>query len=342
MYPIIDLHCDLLSYLEAVEGSSPHDTEAIGCAIPHLKAGGVKLQVCALYCPTESGSSEKGMRQGDIFHELIDSGVFKAWEMRNTTWDKVMEDDSIYIVPAIESASVFAEEDERPEKALYRLELLMGKIGKPLYISLTHHSANRFGGGNMTTEGLQPDGGLLLEYLDKRDIAVDLSHTSAKLAHEIFKYISARELEIPLIASHSNFQAITSHARNLPDPYVEYLIKKEGLQGINFIKDFLGGEDSAMLFEHFRHGQKMGARMAFAGDFFAPETMPPEYVDPKGYYFPEFKDATAYPAILKQLSEFMDEDELKDLSHRNALAFLKQLRFFDDKWARRQSQPNGA
>ncbi len=341
MYPIIDLHCDLLSYLEAVEGSTFNDTEGIGCALPHLKAGGVKLQVCALYAATRPGSSEKGMRQGDIFQELVASGEFKPWEMRNTTWEKVLADDAIYVVPAIESASVFSEEEERPEKALYRLELLMGKIGKPLYISLTHHSANRFGGGNLTNIGLEPDGGLLLEYLDKRDIAVDLSHTSALLAHQVFKYISARKLEIPLIASHSNFQAITPHVRNLPDPYVEYLMQKDGIQGINFIKDFVG-EDSDMLYTHFRHGQKMGARMAFAGDFFAPATMPPEFINPNGYFFPEYNDASVYPKILERLSEFMTEDELKDLSYRNALAFMKRLRFFDDKWARRQSQPNGA
>ena len=57
MYPVIDLHCDLLSYLEATEGSTHMDTEGIGCALPHLQAGGVKLQVCALYCPTEPGSA---------------------------------------------------------------------------------------------------------------------------------------------------------------------------------------------------------------------------------------------------------------------------------------------
>lgn len=342
MYPIIDLHCDLLSYLEAKEGSSHNDTEGIGCALPHLQAGGVKLQVCALYCATEPGSSEKGMRQGEIYQDLLERGVFKAWQMRDTTWEKIMADDSIYVIPAIESASVFAEEDERPEKALYRFELLMGKIGKPLYISLTHHSANRFGGGNMTKTGLEPDGGLLLEYLDKRDIAVDLSHTSALLAHQIFKYIASRELEIPLIASHSNFQTITAHPRNLPDPYVEYLIKKEGIQGINFIKDFVGPEDSEMLYEHFRHGQKMGAKMSFAGDFFAPSTLPPQYVNPDGYFFPEYSNASVYPVILERLSEFMTEDELKDLSYRNALSFLKELRFFDDKWARPQNLPSGA
>ena len=342
MYPVIDLHCDLLSYLAEVEGSTVNDTEAIGCALPHLVAGGVKIQVCALYAPTTPGSSEMGMRQAEKFEELIETGVFKAWQMRSTTWEKVLADDQIYIIPAIESASVFAEEDERPERSLYRMEMLMGKIGKPLYISLTHNHLNRFGGGDMTKEGLQPDGALLLEYLDKRDIAVDLSHTSAKLAHEIFKYIAAQDLEIPLIASHSNFQAITAHPRNLPDPYVEYLLKKEGIQGINFIRPFVDEDEEERLFDHFRHGQEKGAHMALAGDFFAPITVPGRDPDVNLYFHPNFQDASVYPRLMERLSEFMTEEELQALSHGNALAFMKQLRFFDDKWARQQSLPSGA
>ncbi len=342
MYPVIDLHCDLLSYLATVEGSTVNDTEAIGCALPHLRAGGVKLQVCALFSLTMPGSTDFGLRQAEIFQELIASGVFKTWEMQSTTWEKVLADDAIYIIPAIESASVFAEEDEAPEKSLYRMEILMGKIGKPLYISLTHNTLNRFGGGNMTQSGLQPDGGLLLEYLDKRDIAIDLSHTSPALAHEIFKFIAAQDLEIPLIASHSNFQSLALHPRNLPDPYVEYLIKKGGIQGINFVKDFIGESDPENLYEHFRYGRNMGARMAFSGDFFAPEIIPPDMVNPNGYFFPQYEDASVYPDILKRLTEFMDEEELKALSYGNALDFMRRLRYFDDQWVKRQTSPSDA
>lgn len=334
MYPIIDLHCDLLGYLEDQPGSTPDDVEKIGCALPHLRAGGVKLQVCALFATSASGSSERGMKQGDIFRDLVDTGKVKAWEMRNTTWEKILADDAIYVIPAIENASVFSEEEEKVERCLYRLEMLLAKIGKPLYISLTHNEANRFGGGNMSQEGLLPDGAVLLEYLDKRDIAVDLSHTSPKLAHDIFKYIAARELDIPIIASHSNFQEIVAHPRNLPDPYVEYLRKKDGIQGINFIKDFVGPDDHDMLYTHFAHGQKMGIPMAFAADFFPVSSLPPEVRRPNGYFFPELHDASVYPEILEKLSASFSEDEVKGIAHGNALAFLKRLRFFADKWAK--------
>ena len=39
--PVIDLHCDLLSYLTR-SNSSIYNTEDMGCAIPYLKEGNVK------------------------------------------------------------------------------------------------------------------------------------------------------------------------------------------------------------------------------------------------------------------------------------------------------------
>lgn len=324
MFPIIDLHCDLLGYLAFKEGSTPNDVDEIGCALPHLRAGGVKLQVCALFALTEEGSTEWGMKQGDIYRDLVRDEVVRPWT-KDLVWDEIAEDEHIYVLPAIENASNFAEENEKIEQALYRMEILMGKVGKPLYITITHHAENRFGGGNMTKVGLKPDGAVLLEYLDKRDIAIDLSHTSDLFAHEIFKYISARELEIPLIASHSNFRSIHVHARNLDQGYADYLFKKDGIMGLNFVSDFVGPKPETLI-EHFHHGHKTGARMAFAADYFAPSLMPEEYRRPM-YFHPPHEDARCYPEIQKSLGAFMNEDELKAVCHGNALSFMRRLGF---------------
>ena len=56
--PIIDLHCDLLSYLATVDGAEPFKTDDIGCAVPFLREGNVKLQVLASYVPTNDTSAE--------------------------------------------------------------------------------------------------------------------------------------------------------------------------------------------------------------------------------------------------------------------------------------------
>ena len=50
--PILDIHCDLLSYLTYPE-SDINNTQDVGCALPHLQNGNVKLQVTAIFAPTQ-------------------------------------------------------------------------------------------------------------------------------------------------------------------------------------------------------------------------------------------------------------------------------------------------
>src|SRR4051812_38495718 len=66
---IIDLHCDLLAYLEERPGRSPHDPIA-RCSYPQLKAGRVKLQVMALFTETTPSSVKQGMAQVELLHKL--------------------------------------------------------------------------------------------------------------------------------------------------------------------------------------------------------------------------------------------------------------------------------
>ena len=54
-YPIFDMHCDLLVYLASVKDAHPAKKEDIGCALPYLQGGNVKLQVLAIYTSTKKG-----------------------------------------------------------------------------------------------------------------------------------------------------------------------------------------------------------------------------------------------------------------------------------------------
>jgi microsomal dipeptidase-like Zn-dependent dipeptidase len=67
--PIIDIHCDLLIYLTR-HNSDFNNKEDIGCAIPYLKEGNVKLQVMAIFTPTQLNSHKLGIQQSEIFQSL--------------------------------------------------------------------------------------------------------------------------------------------------------------------------------------------------------------------------------------------------------------------------------
>src|ERR1700722_12946468 len=179
MSPIIDLHCDLLLYLAEKEGRSPHSLEA-RCSFPQLQKGGVELQVLAIYTATKPGSYGKAMRQIEKFRHL------------KTPFCK--------FVAAVENASGLLEEGEEADLLANRLATLQKEIGPPLYISLTWNTENRFAGGNETKTGLKKDGRLLLEAIDNKKIAIDLSHTSDQTAEDILNYIDKKQLKITPIA----------------------------------------------------------------------------------------------------------------------------------------------
>ena len=70
-YPIIDLHCDMLSYLSRIENADPNNSEEIGCSIPYLKEGNVKIQTLAIYSGGEpTNYNELTPSQLDWFGKL--------------------------------------------------------------------------------------------------------------------------------------------------------------------------------------------------------------------------------------------------------------------------------
>ncbi|MDW8286510.1 MAG: membrane dipeptidase [Flammeovirgaceae bacterium] len=326
--PVIDLHCDLLSYLTYYNGATPYREDEIGCAYPFLLRGGVRLQVMAIYTAVEPDSVNDAYRQSEAYVELLDEDDSPFVHVDSAEkLDQLLDVNStkIGVMVAIESASGFCNETEPIEDAFENLEALMANTGKPFYISLTHHDLNRFGGGNYSKYGLRRDGETLLKYLHGKKIAVDLSHTSDALAHDILKYIDKHQLEIPILASHSNFRSIWKHNRNLTDELVKEVIKRQGLIGINFLRSFIDNDHPEALLRHILYAFEKGAdkNICFGADFFCvkhdaiPERIP--------YYFFAHENAGKYPSILKELEkEGLTRQQLEDLSYRNAMNFMKR------------------
>lgn len=318
----IDLHCDLLVYL--MNSNSKIDDRELGCSLPFLKEGNVKLQVMAIFSPTLKGSTYFGNEQSRIFSELIQSDDFCLF---NTVDDlKTESRNKTAIIAAIENASGFCEEDEKLDNAFRNLEKIIEKTQKILYIGITHHTENRFGGGNFSDAGLKEDGKVLIDYLADKNIVIDLAHTSDALAFGILNYIDKKNYKIPVFASHSNFREICSHKRNLPDELVQEIISRKGLIGINFVKDFIGN-DPENLYRHIEYGLKCGAEdfLAYGGDFFFDKSHPDKSRYP--FFFSEFENSAAYNSINKRLYEDFSPEIMEKISHKNATRFLKNLGF---------------
>lgn len=328
--PIVDLHCDLLSYLSGGNDRSPNDSQ-VRCSIPQMRDGNVRLQILAIFTETGVGSSEKGLAQADAFKVMLNvhSADFDLVQVPEAL-PTVMAGKQIGILAAFENASGFCEESEPLAAGLERLRRLFGKVGRPFYVGLTWNSENRFGGGALTEVGLKDDGKKLLEFLHGKQIALDLSHASDALAYDVLNFTSAEGFEIPVLASHSNVRKVVPSPRNLPDELIREIFLREGLIGINFVRGFVGSESDSLA-RHVEYLIQMGGEnhIAFGADFFYDKALPENSPgwSPDGYFFPEYSGSHCYSQVLgllqKQLS--LSDELLSKIANENGCNFLTRL-----------------
>lgn len=324
MFPIIDLHCDLLAYLQKDKLRTPYDC-AVRCAIPQLRKGGVKLQTMAIFTETGKDSSKKGFQQAQIYEKLP---LMYPQEFVHFSQKWTLEAPYIGTFLAIENASGFCDEEETLEEGLSRLKQIV-KIASPLYISLTWNTENRFGGGVLASHiGLKSEGKILLEELHQQQIAIDLSHASDALAYDIIDYIEGHGLEISLIASHSNARQITPELRNLPDDIAIEIFRRKGVVGLNLYRFFIG-ETEDYLVKHLAHWLELGGeeQLAFGADFFNDADISSVQRRGKQAFFPAFQEASCYPTLLSLLQKELKlkSEVLENLAYRNILNFVDTL-----------------
>lgn len=308
--PIADFHCDLLCYLAENKTRTAYDPES-RASIPFLVEGGVICQTLAIYTQTKPDSALSGEKQLAAFLDL----------------PKKHPDffpHKVKIVVAIENASSFCAENERLDEGLKRLQDWLKKAGKIAYISLTWNGENRFGGGCGANVGLKPDGEKLLQWMSDKQMAVDLSHTTDKLAHDILNYIDKRGLKIIPVASHSNFRSISDHERNLPDDIAKEIAARQGLIGLNFVRRFLGSNGSTDFLEQLEFAQNLGVikSMCLGADFFDDRDFPPAYDDLRPFFHPEFDTSACYPRFLSLIQDTLHPSEIEGLAHKNLTTFL--------------------
>ncbi len=317
MIPVADLHCDLLCYLEGNPKRTAFDLE-VGCSIPQLSKGGVQWQTLAIFTETGPQSVLRGMRQAEIF-KTLPNDYQNHFHFGNCSH-------GVSIKLAIENASSLFGEEEILEDGLLRLTQLH-ETCKVAYISLTWNTENRFGGGAHTSIGLKKNGMALLDFMSDKKIALDLSHTSDVLAFDCLNYIDKKSLNISVLASHSNFRAITSVARNLPDELVKEIFHRKGVIGLNFVRDFVGADPNNFA-RHLEHGLKLGGaqNLCLGADFYFGGDVSPAFRKlPEQIFFPAFSSAGAYGDLFElwQTQLGLSKDLIKAIAYENLLNYTE-------------------
>ncbi|MFH1843477.1 MAG: membrane dipeptidase [bacterium] len=324
--PICDLHCDLSVYMATVDGAAPDRAADIGCAVPFLEAGNVKFQVMAIYSGEGPEAVPTAVEQAEWIRRLVTESTFPFHLVTTPTeLEAALQAEQIGVVAAIENASGLVSKDEPLATAWQRLERITALTGRLIYISLTHFDENRFGGGNDTTVGLKPDGRALLERLHAQSVAVDLAHASDALAFDILDFLTRQGLDVPVMASHSNFREQFDHPRNLPTELAQEIVGRGGLIGMNFMRAYIHPDNPAHLLNHIRHGFETGAgqNLCFGADFFYTRDYPRPDAQP--CFYPEHEHAGRYPELLAALAPELDPERLAALAYGNVLEFCRRF-----------------
>lgn len=309
-----DLHCDLTAYLAEPNTSADGD---IRCSVSNLKNGNVKFQVMAFYSATKKGSVDEVKTQLSRYRDLLARNDIDEFNPEKFS----LHNPKLSVIAAVENASGLCEEEMPIHLMRENLDNLLSNADL-MYIGLTHHNENRFGGGNYSDIGLKDDGKQLLDYINHRKIGIDFSHTSDRLAYDVLNYIDQEDLEIPVLASHSNMRSVFAHPRNLPDELVKEIIRRDGLIGLNFVKYFVGEETAESIFKHIDYALQLGAEnhLCFGADFFDDKVHPEQQKYP--FFFEEMGDPSAYSWINEKVSENYSEEIKSKISHQNVLNYF--------------------
>ncbi|MCB1180797.1 MAG: membrane dipeptidase [Chlamydiia bacterium] len=323
---IADLHCDLLSYLASNPSRTAHDRVA-RCSLPQLKEGRVFLQTLAVYTETKKGSAHVAKEEFHAFENLF---LQYPQEVRHLTKLEIPSLlDKVHFVVAIENASGLCEEKEPLEKAFSRLESYIEAAGPILYMSLTWNQENRFAGGNYSERGLKKDGEELLEIMAEKGIAIDLSHTSDQTAHDIINVIEKKGLPLVPIASHSNFRSICDHARNLTDEFAKEIIRRGGVIGLNFVRNFMGRSMEKGLIAQIDHAIKLGGmgHLCFGADFFSTEGEKRIHVSTEHlpFFHRGYENSSCYPKVIDHLEGHYGKEFIEKIAYKNLAAYFERV-----------------
>lgn len=134
-------------------------------------------------------------------------------------------------------------------------------------VNLTWNHANALSGssGEQPERGLSPLGRQFMAKMEDLHILVDVSHLSEAGFWDV-----AELARRPFLASHSNAKSVWDHTRNLTDGQINAIIKNQGVIGLNFYKDFVGGrQDLGALRAHLDHILELGgaSNIALGGDW---------------------------------------------------------------------------
>jgi len=234
---LIDGHNDLSTQL-LLAGGDPLDPDlralqpTLPADLPRLRQGHVGAQFWAAYVDCrfirEGGAYREALRQIDMIHRFVHA--YSDFELARSA------DDIVRVAAVGRIASVIAVEGGHAiENSLAPLRMFYTLGAR--YMTLTHLCTIDWADSATDAaahHGLTDFGKDVVREMNRLGMFVDLSHVSAATMRDALETSSA-----PIIFSHSNALAVSSHPRNVPDDVLRMTAANDGVVMVNFIAQYV-------------------------------------------------------------------------------------------------------
>ena len=202
--------------------------------LPRFKAGGVDVQIFAVWIPMNKVKKSYGFAASQISRlKSFESEYFQEFEFAKTYDDiiRITSEKKLCGLIGIEGGTAI-------EKNLDNINAFFD-LGVR-YIGLTWNNSNFISTSakdeteNGKSGGLSGFGIEVIKRMNETGMLIDVSHLSEAGFWDVINNSAS-----PVIASHSNCYSIAQHFRNLKDDQIKAIANSGGYIGINFYDTFL-------------------------------------------------------------------------------------------------------
>lgn len=231
---IADMHCDSILSVSAEKGL---------ISDYNVSAREPFLQFAALFVPAEGRPAEERRKQ---LIRYLDIYLYETRRNRLVRVDRALE-----LNRAVDSGlpgtllsiegggGLFADSEEL---------LTLHRAGLRVLGLCWDTNELASGAWDQDDGGLTEEGRKLARTAEDLGITLDVSHLSDRSFDELFETVGS-----PILATHSNFRAVTDSPRNLTLPMAEKIVSRGGVIGLNLCPDFLSSSGRANGEDILRH-----------------------------------------------------------------------------------------
>ncbi|MGB9743068.1 MAG: dipeptidase, partial [bacterium] len=230
---VADLHCD--SILDHIAGRRDITQETDGhIDIPKLFAGGVKVQVFAIFPDPhkiKAGEYERFvLRAVRVIRQICRSEQDRlGLALSPLAVKRLVKQGKIAVVIGVEGGHALEGNLDR----IYRFWRAGVRVFTITWCN-SNELADAGGDRNQPHQGVSPLGEKAIRIMNRLGMIIDVSHSAERAFYQILEHSQA-----PVIASHSGVYALRRHNRNLKNGQLTALVQHRGMMGQVFLPAFL-------------------------------------------------------------------------------------------------------